>query len=222
MRQPTPFVFSVLRHYKDKHISLSQARAALSMVERFHFAYTAVAGQSSSGGVSKMYAASGRDLSLGQSSQKRASHLQAFNKKLADRFPDERIFAAGFSDIRSSQLETRSRPLVRYILELVDATHRVGGPADYSKMTIEHIAPQNPKSGKPSVNYASVGNLIFVSESLNDKLKNKSFGDKMKILKDNNVPLDDVLKNATQWSDKDIAARTKHLSSIAYQWAKKG
>jgi hypothetical protein len=223
MRQPTPFVFSILRHYEKGHISLKQARDALSMVERFHFAYTAVAGQSSSGGVSKMYAAAGRDLSLSKTSQERATHLQDFNKKLASRFPDEKIFAAGFSDIRSSQLETRTRPLVRYILEIVDTAHRTGGAVDYSKMTIEHIASQNPKSGKAVANYASIGNLIFVPDKVNsDKLKNKSFSEKMKVLVANNVPLDEVLKNTKHWEDKEIDARTKHLSSIAYSWAKKG
>lgn len=222
MRQPTPFVFAVLRHYDQGKLSLKQAKDALSIVERFHFAYTAVAGQSSSGGVSKMYAAAGRDLSASQSAQNKATHLREFIKKMADRFPDEKIFSAGFESLKYSQLETRMKPLIRYILEIIDRYYRRNGPCDYSKMTIEHIASQNPDVPDLSTNYASIGNLIFVSEELNGKLKNKPFADKLKILKEHDTPLDEVLQNATAWGNKEIAERTARLSSVAYARTKKG
>lgn len=217
MRQPTPFVLSVLRAYFAKILSLKQARDALGAVEKFHFAYTAIAGQSSSGGVSMMYAAAGREISTQQDAQKRATHLQEFRKKLLSRLPDEASFVAGFVDLRYSQLETRQRPLVRYVLEEIDASLRKGDPIDYSRMTVEHIAPQNPQGGRALSRHGAIGNLLFVSEDLNGKLKNKEFAEKKKLLKGANVPLDDVLSNADQWSSKEIDARTKHLAQLIYE-----
>ena len=72
--------------------------------------YTAVAGQSSSGGVSKMYAAAGRDLAFEANEQKRAKHLQDFKTKLKSRLPDKVAFDAGFSQLRYSQSDGRDRP----------------------------------------------------------------------------------------------------------------
>lgn len=221
MRQPTPFIFAVLQRYYAGELSLKQAKDAISVVERFHFAYTAVSGQSSSGGVSKMYAAAGRDLTI-SNGPKRASHLQGVIKKLSSRFPEERVFSAGFEQVRYSQNEPRLRPLVRYILEAAD--REIGGnrAIDYSAMTIEHIAAQNPKTGRAIRNYSALGNLLFVPEELNGKLKNKEFADKIRTLKAAKVPLDTVLDAATEWGNKQIDDRTKALSSLVYRWAKKG
>ncbi len=84
-------------------------------------------------------------------------------------------------------------------------------------MTVEHIASQNPQGGKAPPRHGAIGNLLFVSEELNGKLKNKAFAEKKKILKGAGVPLDDVLSDADQWSSKEIDARTKHLAQLVYQ-----
>ena len=97
VRQPTPLVLALLRAYYARRISLKQARDTTAAIERFHFMYTAVAGQSSSGGVSQMYAAAARDLSAEANQEKRAKHLQDFKAKLKNRLPDKATFKAGFS-----------------------------------------------------------------------------------------------------------------------------
>jgi hypothetical protein len=217
VRQPTPLILSVLRAYLAKGISLKQAKDVLESVERFHFMYTAVAGQSSSGGVSKMYAAAARDLSTLTDLQKRAKHLQEFRLKLKSRLPEEAPFVAGFSELRFSQLETRDRPLIRYILAKIDRSLRTDPSVDYSLLTIEHISPQSPPGGlAPVSNYADIGNLILVSEELNGKLKNKSFSEKKKLLQAANVPLDATLLGAAAWGKVEIAARTAALAKTLH------
>ena len=220
MAQPAPFLLSVLRRYSSANLSLKQTRTALGAVERFHFAYTAIAGQSSSGGTSKMYAAAAQALSSEQDVQKAAKLLQEFQSKLFAKFPEENSFVSGFFEIRFSQAETKNRALTRYILEEVDARVRKSGPIDYRKMTIEHIAPQNPQSGVPPQNFSSIGNLIFVDEDTNLKLKNKSFEDKIFILQQANVPLDSNLAQANKWGTKEIEDRTRALASLLYTSAK--
>lgn len=218
IRQPTPLVFSLLRAGFGETISLKQLKAALYAIEAFHFQHTAIASLSSSGGISMMYAAAARELFTEKNQQKRAAHLQAFRTKLAGRIPEEGTFTAQFKEVRFLSTDTKQRPLVRYILERIDEHHRTDKIADYSKMTIEHIAPENPSSGKGKVvDAGNIGNLIFVSENMNGKLKNKDFAAKKKIFERAGIPMDDVLENATAWTSKEIKARAAHLAELAYK-----
>ncbi|MGM4919544.1 DUF262 domain-containing protein [Tardiphaga sp. 813_E8_N1_3] len=218
VRQPTPMVLSILRALNSKKISFKQARDTIAAIEKFHFMYTAIAGQSSSGGVSKMYAAAARDLTIETNEQRRAKHLQDFRTKLRDKLPEKSAFLAGLRELRFSASDTRDRPLVRYVLEQVDASLRKDAAADYSKMTIEHIAPQNPSdSNKPNSLYAAVGNLILVSDGLNGKLKNKVFAEKKKILVHSKLPMDAVLtKAAVIWGNAQITERSEAMATLLH------
>lgn len=216
IRQPTPFVLALLRGYFAKEISLKQAGDALAAIERFHFLHTAVAGLSSSGGVSMMYAAAARELTSEGDAQKRARHLQEFRTKLSGRTPDKDVFNAGINELRYSQAETRNRPLIRYILEKVDLSAQNGVAVDYDAMTIEHIGAQNPAGSDPVEGYASLGNLLLVSEDLNGRLKNKPFDQKKAILMESGVVLDPVLHDAQAWGPVEIARRTEYLGGIVH------
>ena len=217
VRQPTPLVFSLLRAEHDGNISLKQLKAALHAIEAFHFQHTAIASLSSSGGISMMYAAAARELYTEGDAQERARHLQAFRKKLAERIPEEATFTVQFMDVRFMSSDTKQRSLVRYILEKIDDHHRKDQAVDYDKMTIEHIAPESPTGGAKVIDPGNVGNLIFVSEGLNARLKNKEFSAKKKIIEDADIPLDSVLKKATTWTDNEIKARAAYLAKLAYQ-----
>ncbi len=216
VRQPTPLILALLRGLRDKRISLKQARQVMAAVERFHFMHTAIAGLSSSGGLSMMYASGARELSSEDDEQKRSKHLQEFRKKLSARLPDEQTFRFGFGELRFSQTQTRDKPLIKYILERADAALRGDAIVDYAKMTIEHIGPQSPVGGTPLKNFASIGNLVLVSEELNLKLKNKGFAEKKKIMKEAGLPLDPTLEAATQWTSKEVDSRTIALATSAY------
>ena len=84
-------------------------------------------------------------------------------------------------------------------------------------MTIEHIASQNPAAGTPEVaGYATIGNLVLVSDDLNGKLKNKPFPQKKQIMTDAGLPLDDAIKQATKWGDTEISTRTTALAALLH------
>ena len=129
--------------------------------------------------------------------QHQAKHLQDFRAKLHTRLSDKNSFLAGLRELRYSASDTRDRPLIRYVLEKVDARSRKDAVIDYSKITIEHVASQNPRQGeKPASLNAAIGNLILVSEDLNQNLKNKSFAEKKKLFAQAHMPMDSVLANA--------------------------
>jgi hypothetical protein len=62
VQQQIPCVLSLLRSYRGKTIKMRHLEDALVAIERFHFLFTAVTSQRSSGGISEMYASLGRRL----------------------------------------------------------------------------------------------------------------------------------------------------------------
>jgi uncharacterized protein with ParB-like and HNH nuclease domain len=217
VRQPTPLVFSLLRAYEEEQISLKQLKQTFVIIERFHFVHTAIASMSSSGGMSMMYAAAGRDLFSKTHSQQCAQHLQEFRKRMRRRIPDWDIYLAGFSDLTFTSMDTRHKPLIRYILEKVDTHLRDDKITDYDKMTVEHISPEHSATAQGATLIGSLGNLIFVSTELNKKLKNKPFSDKKQLLKTAGVPLGKTLAAANKWTDEEISKRSTELAKLTYK-----
>jgi len=220
VRQPYPVLLSTLRAYRSKALSKKNAEAILYAIERFHFAFTAISSKSSSGGLSLMYAAWARDLFDAKSESDMQKAIKTIVKGLAGKHPPQDDFVAGFKSLRYSNEQTKQKRLVQYVLRrFADALAPAGVATNHEQMTIEHIAPQNAVAGSalPADDIAKVGNLLWCDEKLQEKLKNKSFGEKKAILQKHPVPGSaDVVKNAT-WGTKEIDARTEALAMLAFQ-----
>jgi uncharacterized protein with ParB-like and HNH nuclease domain len=221
VRQPFPLVLSVMRAYRAKKITKKNAATMLAAIERFHFAFTAVAQKSSSGGISKMYATWARELdgAAGEAA------LQKLTKKVKDelwkRAPQKSEFESMFGGLRYSDELTKQKKLIQYILRrLTEHFPAKGVSVDHSMMTIEHVAPQNPLPGATPVSpnhVAMLGNLLWCDNAMQDQLKNKSFPDKLAILKGSSVSGVEDLLTHTSWGEKEIEARTAVLADIMFE-----
>jgi hypothetical protein len=216
---PIP-VALLIRCYRDKILSKKNLEATLWAVECFHFAFTAIAQRSSSGGISLMYASWAQRLSNATSDADRQKILSEIKKNLRDRIPDKADFVAGFKGLRYSDDFTKHKRIVRYVLEHIeDQLSTSGVIANYDQMTIEHIAPQKPTPGAPSISYehiATVGNQFLCDSTLQERLKNKPFADKRHILKDCGVAAAKDVVATKDWDDKAIDERTDRLANLAY------
>ena len=85
-------------------------------------------------------------------------------------------------------------------------------------MTIEHILAQNPnvKADNHDLFVGRVGNLVYIDSKTNGDLENKDFAAKKPILLNASIFIDDVLKDATVWSESEINDRTEKLAELAY------
>jgi uncharacterized protein with ParB-like and HNH nuclease domain len=219
IKQQLPLVLSVMRHYEDGDLKTRHVRSILAAVENFHFGFTAIASQRSSGGISFMYALAARGLYKAKTLQAKVKCLKDFRKnKLAAKHPQYAEFEPGFMDLRYSSHMTKQKNLVRYILTRIYQAHSTGLPIDPEQATIEHLAPENPPGGTgPSQDeVASIGNLILVNQSLNDKLANKSIAEKVGMLQAANVWVDPIILSAKTWGSAQIEKRTRLLSKDAY------
>jgi uncharacterized protein with ParB-like and HNH nuclease domain len=213
--QPVPTLLAILRAYEDERLSLKQVKAILRSMENFHFQFSAVTAQRTGGGTFQMFALSARELEKADSKNKADQVLKEFTAKLKGRLPTALEFEAGFTQIAQTEEAAKQRPLVRYLLARIDEYLRDDATIDYSQMTIEHVASQNPADGQPLQHVGAVGNLLFLAPKLNDKLKNKPFDKKIAILKKAHFPLDESLREATNWGNTEIITRTRALAKLS-------
>ena len=214
VKQHMPMLLALQHTYRNKGVRLKDYLEALRLLERFHFLFTAVTSQRSSGGISLMYANHARKFLAGPTRDDKLQAVQELRAKLSARRPDYAEFEALFTQIRYSKQFTKQKKLVQYILESLDRHYQHGVPVDYSQMTIEHIASEK-SSTDPDV-IAQLGNLIFIDQSLNAELGNKSFLDKQHILTKSKAWVDPMIANAKSWDGEDIKKRTRRLAKLAY------
>jgi uncharacterized protein with ParB-like and HNH nuclease domain len=222
VKQDMPMILSLMRDYRAGLLKKKYLEKALSAIENFHFMFTAITSQRSSGGISLMYAMHSRQLSAGPTLNAKLNTINELIKKLREKKPSFKEFEANFMEKLYSRKYPKDKRLVQYILGRIYRYHdKSGVPIDYSQMTIEHLAPENADitSGKqiPDLAIAQIGNLILVDNELNKKLSNKAFTEKKPILEQSSVWLDRHIKKATEWGKKEIEKRTSYLAKIAYE-----
>jgi uncharacterized protein with ParB-like and HNH nuclease domain len=221
VKQDMPMLLSVMREYHTKKLTLKHIKRILTAIENFHFLFTAVTSQRSSGGISLMYALHARELYAARSKEEKIRVLDELIKKLRSKAPSYDEFEINFLELRFSRKYTKQRKLVEYILAKMDQNcRRAGTPVDYEKMTIEHVASENPASGKAKLSdsvVAQLGNLILVDQTTNQKLANRDFNEKKRILLSSSAWVDEGINRATTWGAAQVQSRTKALANMAYK-----
>jgi Protein of unknown function DUF262/Protein of unknown function (DUF1524) len=216
VRQPVPMMLSVLSAYQSKKLSKPQVDNFFRRLENFHFLFTAVTSQRSSGGISLMYSKSARELRNAIDKDAGQQVIKQLVTKLLERAPDEQSFKIGFNDIKYSDSFPRQKTLARYILQKIHQNLSENTATDYSQYSIEHLESQSSTKLSDEA-IASIGNLIFVPKDFNsEKLKNKPFSEKKRLLIKSGIPLDQTLTDATTWDSKVIAKRQEELANLAY------
>jgi Protein of unknown function (DUF1524) len=208
VRQPWPLLLSLLRAYTTQQIKVAQLRRAFVAIENYHFTYNVLAGRSSTGGMSSFYASRALKINEAPDSQTRSRMIDELVKELKERRPTDQEFDISFRALSFTDDVTADKKKVKYVLRRFHEFYEPKAPIDFSMMTIEHLTPQS--SGADHV--GQMGNLIYVSETLNGKLSNQSFLEKLKLLKAAKewVPTD-VLE-AKRWGAKSVEERTARMS----------
>lgn len=217
VKQQIPMLLSVMRDYRAGKLKQKHVQGILEAIENFHFIFSAITSQRSSGGISGMYASHAIKLVNSESFDERISTINALKGELKRRLPSYQEFEANFTEISHTDDTDKQKKLVQYILAKIDSFYADGLPIDYAQMTIEHLSPQNPKGKAPLQNVGQLGNLILMNSDLNNELDNKPFSEKKAVLSKSRVALDDVIKNSEKWGEGEIEERTKYLSKIAYE-----
>jgi uncharacterized protein with ParB-like and HNH nuclease domain len=215
VKQPLPMVLAILHAYEENTLSLSQVQDILTAIEKFHFIFTAITSQRSSGGISFMYALHARELLRAKDRNARGRVLAELKKKLKAKLPSYEEFETNFLNFSFTDTYTKQKKLIQYVLSRLDRGEGSGVAVDYDQMTIEHIAPQSGTLGEAVI--GSIGNLLLCEASFNgEELKAKSFSEKKTILKKSKVTMDATIKNAVKWTTNEIDLRAKAMAKRAF------
>jgi hypothetical protein len=217
--QPTPLLMAALRAYHNKTLTIAELKQLASGLEAFHFQFTAIVGRSSSGGVSRRYASYARELNR-VTRENCNKVVRELLLKLAQSAPTREEFIGAFIQLAFASWATDDRQLVRYVLE---RHHRHLAPdlgLDFSQLTIEHIAsenPQNPAHGDLREVVPNIGNLMLVSRGLNEKLANKPFARKREVLRAvRDVYVDPYILAQSDWTPGCIRDRATKLAELSF------
>lgn len=218
VQQQAPCVLSLLREYKTGKLKRKHVEEALVAIEKFHFAFTAITSQRSSGGISAMYAALARRLYEAPAMSAAYAVVKELRGKLRDRVPTLPEFEAVFPNLIYTDNVTKQKRLVKYVLSRLDSHGQLATVTDYEQMTIEHVAPQSLIGNGVYTDgvIGQLGNLLLVPSDLNGQLKDKAFADKKRVLVDAGFRLPKDLLSAKKWDIKEIKTRTNALAREAY------
>jgi len=219
VKQPIPMILSLLREYEKGTLKYKHVKEALESIERFHFIFSAVTSQRSSGGISFMYAKSAINLSDAKKADDRIKVIRELKQEQSKKLPGYQEFEANFVEIGFSEKRDRQKKLVQYILAKLHKFYEPNVPIDFERMTIEHLASQK-QTGTQALDeelVSRIGNLILLSEAANNKVGNKKFEEKKQILKKQKIWLDEVIENSNEWSKDKIEKRGKVLAKLAFQ-----
>lgn len=217
--QQTPMVLSVMREYNLGKLKYKYAKEILDSIEHFHYIFTAITSQRSSGGIATMYSTYGRKLSTASDDVARLNVIRELRQKMREKIPTFDEFLAAFRTLKFTNGYTKQKRIIQYTLAKFDSYYNTNGVSiNYELMTLEHILAQNPSA--KAVNHDSyvgqIGNLIFVDELTNNALGTKSFTEKKAILTKANIYLDSTIEAATEWTQTEIDARTVEIATKAF------
>lgn len=216
VKQQIPMLLSVMREYEKGGLKLKRVKDIINAIECFHFIFTAITSQRSSGGISFMYAFHARQLEQANQKEKTKA-LDDLKKKLRDKLPSRDEFVTNFLELNYSSVFTKEKALIKYILTKYDKNYskqaQTGTAIHYDQMTIEHIYAEKDSAKNIHINdIGKIGNLLLMEEGLNGNLGNKPFIEKKLIYLQSHIYLDDEVRNAIEWEEDDIIDRTKKIA----------
>jgi len=239
--QAVPLIFSSCRAFHDVGGEKKQAKQILTMLrnlEHFHFVNNKVGGRI--GNESENAYARFSEILYKKGT---LDDLPEVSNWFNDNMLNEDEFSASFTGL--SYENKSDRNAIRYVfdrlvndgvkdgqrLDLLDLKSAQNGVR--SSYDIEHLAAQSfIENEEESERYHSIGNLLVIPKQINGILSDKSFADKMAILRNphefanniKNVPSylqSFVLEyGELEWSEAVIRNRTDSLAGAVYKMAK--
>lgn len=221
VKQHTSAIMLAIREYKNHKISLKQLQQFISKIEKFHFKYNTITSSrtSATSSVYKNFIA--KYNKLVDDCNIKNQYIRDFKFPL-ELIPSKEDFIDNFKKIYFINDYTKYKKIIRYILEKIEnyhITHTV--PIAYDQYTIEHLIPQDKIGEFSELEIGQIGNLIFVTKNVQDKLKNKTLKDKLQILTELKIqiPFNNFESEYDKWTNEIdlITNRTNLIAIAAYE-----
>lgn len=218
--QQTPMVLSIMREYFSWRLPFRYTKEALESIEHFHYIFTAITSQRSSGWIAAMYSQYAKKLYFAKDDKSRLDVIRELRRKMVEKIPTFDEFLASFKTLKYTEKYTKQKKIIHYTLSKIDKFYNKNwASVDYQKMTIEHILPQKESRKSNTDNLVwQIGNLILISEQTNNTiLKDKDFMQKRVILSDSTIYTDEIIQSSTTWKEDEINKRVEFLARVCFK-----
>jgi uncharacterized protein with ParB-like and HNH nuclease domain len=212
--QQRPFLLSLFKAREKRIIKFDDQKEIMLFLERFHFMFNAVCSLRPSG-IEASYSRAARDLQNASDKRKAREIINILKESLTTRIPDETVFTDKFKELKFYNGYTRDKKLIQYIFNKIERSKLVTNELAPENISLEHILCQS-KNDKEII--GKIGNLLPLSQDLNEKAKDRSVTDKLSIYRESqySLPKDFATECVTPWNAKAIERRTENLAKYCY------
>ncbi len=213
--QQRPFLLSLFKAREKRIIKFDDQKEIMLFLERFHFMFNAVCSLRPSG-IEASYSRAARDLQNASEKRKVREIINILKESLTTRIPDETVFTDKFKELKFYNGYTRDKKLIQYIFNKIERSKLVTNELAPENISLEHILCQT-KNDKEII--GKIGNLLPLSQDLNEKAKDRSICDKLSIYQESqySLPKEFAVEYVTPWNANAIEKRTVSLAKYCYR-----
>jgi uncharacterized protein with ParB-like and HNH nuclease domain len=212
--QQRPFLLSLFKARDRRILKFDDQKEIMLFLERFHFMFNAVCSLRPSG-IEGSYSRAARDLQNALDKRRAKEIINILKENLTTRIPDETVFTEKFKELKYYNGYTRDKKLIQYIFNKIERSKLVTNELVPENISLEHILCQ---SNNDKEIIGKIGNLLPLSQELNEKAKDKSVVDKVSIYQKSQycLPKEFSAEYVMPWNANAIEKRTESLAKYCY------
>jgi uncharacterized protein with ParB-like and HNH nuclease domain len=213
--QQRPFLLSLFKSREKRITKLDDLKEIMFFLERFHFMFNAVCSLRPSG-IESSYSRAARDLQNASDKRRAKEIINVLKESLEARIPDEAVFTDKFKELKFYNGYTRDKKLIQYIFNKIERSKLATNELAPENISLEHILCQ---SNNDKEIIGKIGNLLPLSQELNEKAKDKLVVDKLSIYQESqySLPKEFAAGYPIPWNASAIDKRTESLAKYCYQ-----
>ena len=211
VHQSVPLLMVAVYKYAKKELLRSNLIRLLNLVEMYIFINHSLMGAKLSGGSAAMFASHAKTLRSINEPKRQKKVIDEIAEKFKSKLPQDQELERKFLLLRYSEEHPLHKRNVQYVLFKLFSEIAPGTPVNMKEMSIEHIAAQSQKGKFSSEDIASIGNLLYMGAQSNNVLSSRDPKDKLRSYRSIQLPCDEIIKDATDWTSAQINERAKLL-----------
>jgi uncharacterized protein with ParB-like and HNH nuclease domain len=214
--QVRTFLLALLAQRDKKLLELTDLKGCATVLENFHFLFSAITSSRASGLESK-YSKYARNLRFCKDAKSSREVLRSLKEDLKEKVPALETVREGFKALVFTNDETRHKKLIQYLFRRWEICLAQTNELEPVQITVEHVAPQS--DAKLASCVGSIGNLLPLSGAINNLADTKDFQAKLALYKQSKLSIvtEFVKKFETkkEWTETDINERTVEIADLA-------
>ncbi|MCB2300572.1 DUF262 domain-containing protein [Clostridium tagluense] len=216
--QVNTILISLLYLYKNNKLNVNDFADAVDYLEKFHFIYSTISSFRTST-IERKYSKNARNFRGSTSKAQSKELIKQMKEDFNEKLPGFSAFSEGFSKLWYTKEDDSDKKIIQYIFRKIENYYQATQELNVYKFTLEHINSQKNSSYKNDV--GKIGNLLPLSQPINEEAGVLKFADKVTIYKKSGF---EIAKEFTRkyetlpdWDDSLIQARTQELAKLAYE-----